>query len=57
MKKIYTNPEIDMNMFSFENIITASGNELALDDVKSQLAPGTGGRSVEIDFSQITWVP
>lgn len=56
MKKIYTDPEINMNTFSFENIITASGNEEALEDVKSQLAPGSGGRSVEVDFSDIIWV-
>lgn len=56
MKKIYNDPEMNMSIFSDENIVTVSGGN-ALADVKSQLTPGVGGQSETIDFGQITWVP
>lgn len=56
MKKIYIDPEMNMSIFSDENIVTVSGGK-ALDDVQSQLTPGEGGKSETIDLSQITWVP
>lgn len=56
MKKIYNDPEMNMSIFSDENIVTVSGGK-ALADVQSKLTPGKGGKSETIDLSQITWVP
>lgn len=53
MKRIYIKPEMNMSIFTDENIVTASGAALA--NVQSQLKPGEGGKSETIDFHQIDW--
>ena len=54
MKKIYNDPEMNMSIFSDENIVTVSGGK-ALADVQSKLTPGKGGQLETINDGDINW--